>query len=307
MLKKIAIIAGIIWILLFTMWLALSTVLLVKRDEIGKYLVFYLNQIQSGELNVGQVSISSFRQFPSISLNLENVAYYEHKANQRSENEQPIARIEDFYCGLELLKLIKGDLEISKVNVSKGELLIVIYPDSSVNLLNAIKGETTSVTKITPDVSKKESTTSQPFISIEKLTITDLYLKVTNDPEKRESSILIKNFDSKFDYQGSKANLNFTTSVLIEKLKVNENNHITDQEIKLYVSSHLDKEKGLQIEGGKLEFANSTFHFNGHFNPSNEGDLSLKITSDGSLNILSLFVKENVVKNLKKVSEKKKD
>ncbi len=46
--------------------------------------------------------------------------------------------------------------------------------------------------------------------------------------------------------------------------------------------------------------ANSKFHFNGHFNPSNEGDLSLKFTSDGSLSIFSLFVKENVVKNLRK-------
>ena len=55
------------------------------------------------------------------------------------------------------------------MNVSKGELLFVIYPDSSVNLLNSIKGDSTSGTKINPDLSKKEIKTSQPSISIEKL------------------------------------------------------------------------------------------------------------------------------------------
>ena len=282
------------------MWLALSTVLLLKKDEISRYLIVYFNQIQSGELTVEQVSISPFRQFPRISLNLENLTYYEHKANQRSENEQPIARVGNFYCGLELLKLFKGDLEISKVNVSKGELLIVIYPDSSVNLINALQRASTSDIKKTPELTRTDTKTSAPSISVENLTINDLYMKVTNDPDKRESRIVIKDFDSEFDFRDSKAKLNFSTSILIEKLKVNENNYITSQEINLDVSSHLDREKGIQVEEGKLEFANTTFHFNGHFNPSNEGDLSLKITSDGSLSILSLFVKEDVSKNLKK-------
>jgi hypothetical protein len=139
-------------------------------------------------------------------------------------------------------------------------------------------------------------------LSIENFVINDLNLKLANDVDKRESSILIKNFESKFNINDSQANLNFTTSILIEKLEVNEINSITNQEIKLDVTSHLDKNRGLQVDEGKLELANSKFLFNGHFNPSNEGDLSLKFTSDGSLSIFSLFLKENVVKNLRKGS-----
>ncbi len=300
MLKKIAVLLGIIWVLLFTFWLALSTVLILKKDEISRYLIVYFNQIQSGELTVEQVSISPFRQFPHISVILENVTYYEHRANQRSENEQPIAKIENFYCGLEILKLFKGDFEISKVNVSNGELLIVIYPDTSVNLLNAIKRDSTIAIKNIPKLSKTDSKPNEPSISVENLTISDLIIKVTNNPDKRESSILIKNFDSAFNFKDSLANLNFTTSILIEKFKINENNYITNQKLDLNVSSHLDKKKGLQVEEGKLEFANSTFHFNGYFNPSNEGDLSLKFSSEGGLSVFSLFMKENRVKNLKK-------
>jgi len=298
MIKKIVVLLGIIWILIFTMWLALSTVLLVKKDEISRFLIVYLNQIQSGELTVEQVSISPFRQFPHISVNLENVTYYEHRAADRRENEQPIAKIENFYCGFEILKLFKGDFEISKVDVNKGQLLIVIYPDSSVNILNTIKRDSTSDRKRVPELNKTKSKSLS--ISIDNFSINDLYLKVTNDPDKRESSILIENFESEFDLNSSQAKLNFNTSILIEKLKVNENNYITNQEINLDVISHLDKKTGLEVEEGKLEFANSTFHFNGHFNPTNQGDLLLKIKSDGSLNILSVFIKENVAKNINK-------
>ena len=297
-LKKIAVLFGIIWILILTLWLALSTIILIKKDDIGKYLVSYLNQVQSGELTVEQVSISPLRQFPLISLNLKNVTYYEHKIEKRNESEQPIAKIENFACGLEILKLFKGDFEISKVNVGNGELNFIIYPDSSVNLLNAIKRDSTSRNKVTTELSKNESITRQPSISIEKLTIDGLYLNVTNDTKKRKSSILIKNLDSKFDFKNDKANLNFTSSILVEKLMLNESTSINRQDINLDVSSHLDKQNGLLVEKGTLEISNSKFHFSGHFNPSNDGDLELKIVSDGSLSILSLFVNQNTTKNL---------
>ena len=209
MLKKIAILIGIVWILIFTIWIALTTVLFFKRDEIGHYVIAYLNQHQNGELNVDQVAISTIRQFPHISVILENVTYFEHRANQRSESEQPIARIENFYCGLEILKLIKGQLEISNVNISNGELLIVIYPDSSVNLLNAVKKDSTTKTKKIPESVKTIRKTDELSISIQNLTIDDLYLKVTNDPAKRESSININNFDCEFDYKENQAKLEF--------------------------------------------------------------------------------------------------
>ena len=299
-LKKIAIFFGIIWILFFTIWLALSLVLLIKKDEIGRYLILYVNQVQNGELKIGNVSFSPLRQFPRISIDLENLTYFEHKANLRSEAEQPIVKIGNFYCGLEILKLFKGEIEISKLNVSNGELHIVIYPDRSVNLLNAIKRDSTSNIKETSKFNNTESKKSEPSILIEKLTINDLHLKVSNNPDERESSLLIRNFDSEFDFKDSQANLNFTTSILVEKLKINDGNYIKNQEIYIDVSSHLGKEKGLQVEEGKLKFANATFNFDGYFNPSNEGDISLKFIYDGSLSILSLFVKENVSKNLSK-------
>lgn len=297
LIKIILIISGVIWLLIFTLWLALSTVIVLKRDDIGKYLILYVNNNQSGELEAEKVLISPLIQFPHISVILNNVTYYEHKDIKRDQSEQPIAKIENFYCGLELLELFKGELRISNVDVRRGEVSIVIYPDSSVNILNAIKSDSAiSKKKSIPSINKNSGKSTE-IISIEDLDINDLRLVVINKPDKKESSVLINNFESAFEFKDRQANLNFTTSLLIEKLKINEDHFISDQEINLDVVSNLDREKGIEVKKGKLDVAGASFNFNGFFNPTDGGNLSLKIVSDGSLNILSLFTKADVAKN----------
>ena len=106
MLKKIAVFLGVIWIIIFTAWLALSIVLYLKSDELGKYLILQVNQIQSGELTVGDVKIFPIFQFPHFSVILNNVKYYEHKSNKRTPTETPIVRIDNFFCGLQLMNLL---------------------------------------------------------------------------------------------------------------------------------------------------------------------------------------------------------
>lgn len=143
-LNKIAVVFGIIWLLVLIIWITLSIVLVTNKNEISKYIILRINQTQNGEIEVGQVSITPLRQFPHLSVNLENVIFYEHRSALRSANEQPIAKIENFYLGLDVVDLVKGNVNISRMRFEKGELLIVTYPDSSVNLLNAIKSDSLS-------------------------------------------------------------------------------------------------------------------------------------------------------------------
>jgi len=297
-LKKLTVVLGIIWIIVVTAWLALSIVLSLKSDELGKYLILQINQIQSGEIAVDDVKISPIFQFPHFSAILNNVTYYEHKSNKRTPTETPIVRIDNFFCGLQLINLLKGEVNILEAKISGGELDLIVYPDSSLNLVDAVKKDSTSNVE-KKSVSKKQKSGSSDFsLVIKKLTIENLKVNVKNQREKKHSSILIKNFDSDLLYSGDKANFNFTTSILIEQLKIAEDKFITNKDINLKISSQLDRIKGLQIEKGKLEIENTSFLFSGNFNPADDGDLHLNIESDGSLNILSLFVNEDVAKNL---------
>ena len=300
MFKKVAVVIGALWIIIITVWIALSVVLLTRTDEIGKFLILQVNKLQSGELVVGKISISPLFQFPRISVILNDVSYFEHKRTEQNNSQKPIATIQQFYCGLEVRKLFKGEFKISAIDIDGGELDLIIYPDSSVNLINALAKESTSLKEKQIGQTEKESPAKETPLIIEKLNVNNIRLKITNNPDKRESSILLKNLDSDLDIDGNQVRLEFITSILIEKLKINDNNFIRDQQIEIEAISRINKDKGLQVENGKLEVANSTFNFSGYFNPSSEGELSVEIVSDGSLSILSSLLNENAVKNLRK-------
>ena len=90
-----------------------------------------------GEFTLENVEFTPFKQFPDISINLKNLTYFETKSTDRKPDEQPVARIRNFYLGLDVIKLINGKLNIRKLLIDGGELTVVTYADSSINLLNA--------------------------------------------------------------------------------------------------------------------------------------------------------------------------
>lgn len=298
MLKKIAVILGGLWIIIFTAWLALSIVLYLKSDELGKYLILQINKIQSGEITVGNVRVSPIFQFPHFSIILNDVSYFEHKSDKRTADETPIVRIDNFFCGVQLTKLLKSEVNILAIKVNGGELDLVIYSDGSLNLIDAVEKDSTSQVSKESVNKNKRTETSEFSLVVNELAIENLKVNVENQLEKKRASILIKYFDSDFLYAEDKANLNFTTSIFIDQLKIAEDKFITNQEINLKIASQLDKRKGLQVNKGKIEIENTSFLFNGSFNPADDGELFLNIESDGSLNILSWFINEDVAKNL---------
>ena len=300
MIKKITIVISALWILLLTAWIALSVLLIVKADDIGKYLIMHINKVQSGELKVGNISVSPIKQFPHTSIILSNLEYFEHKESDRKQNEKPLGKVNNFYCGIELFKLIKNQLKVSSIVIEGGELDLVIYPDSSLNLINAVETKSEPTSEKKSISSKIKSEESDVFIVVDELKLVNVKLSVTNNPDNKQSAILIKDFQSDFEYRDKNLKFNFFTIILIESLKINDDLSISDQEIKIHVESRLDKVNGIQVEKGKLETDIAGFNFNGYFNPAEEGDLSVQVESDGSLNILSLFVKDEVIKNLKK-------
>ena len=60
---------------------------------------------------------------------------------------KPIARFQYLYGSIDIIDLIKGDINISKVMLKNGEINIVKYPDSTFNYSNAIAS-----TKIDPEI-----------------------------------------------------------------------------------------------------------------------------------------------------------
>ena len=314
MLKKILIISGVIWILVLIASIVLTALVAYHKNEITKVLLLSINAKQSGEFEVKNVYFTPFKQFPNISVTLEDLTYYEQKSANRNPEELPIARINNFYLGLDFISLLKGNLNVNKLLIDEGELTLITYPDSSINLLNAMRSLKAGLSKketnlkdslnVQPKTNKEfksKEKGSHPEFILKNLVINNLKLKSQNLLNDRESSFVINNLEADFNYVGNEANLDLFASILIEKIRLNKELSFQNKNFSLNVSSLLNQEKGIEIKESQLEFENSVFEFNGFFNTSNEGEILLNIDgSDASFNLFSQLLKDEERKNLRK-------
>lgn len=291
-LKKIMVFIGVIWLIVVLLSIVLTILISSHKNEITKAILLSVNSQQGGEFKLDDVDFIPFRQFPDLSINLKNISYFEKKSANRKLDEQPIARIYNFYLGFDVIDLLNGKLNIRKLLIDGGELTIVTYPDSSINLINALG--------IKENKSKTEED-KRTVINVEQLSINKLHLKFQNFLEDKESTFLIKNLEAGFSYTGQEANLNLITSILIEDIRLNKNLSLKNKNLNLNIRAHLDSDKKLEIQESKLEYENSVFKFNGFFNPQNDGELDLKL--DGSaagLELFSQILKQKGKDNFKK-------
>jgi hypothetical protein len=291
-LKKILALLGIMWLLFFLFSIVLTVYISYHKNEIAKVLLLTLNTQQNGQFSFDNIDFVPLRHFPNLSIDLNNLTYYERKSIDRKFDEQPIARIKNFYLGLDVVELLQGNLNVSRIFIDDGDLSIVTYPDSSINLLNAL-----GIWRKKTNTEEKKET----LVDIQQLIINDINLRFLNYPKDRQSTYLVKDMEVSFDYTGQEVNLDLITSITVENIKLNKNLSLQNKNVKLDIKLHLDKDNKLEIQAGKLEFEKSVFKFDGFFNPQNNGELLLNIDgSDASLSLFSQLLREEERKKFKK-------
>ena len=121
-------------IILFT---ALIGVLYWKQDALVQELVSKMNEDFKGHFEIGGSHISPFENFPYISIDLENVVFYE----DGSKEGVPIIDIKDMYVGFSIWDVVSGKTEIKSIKLSEGALNLVQHKDGTFNITNALVTE----------------------------------------------------------------------------------------------------------------------------------------------------------------------
>src|SRR6478736_6762960 len=82
----------------------------------------YLTESQSGQLKITSMDLKLFRNFPNVTIALGGIDYYEHRDSLRTPEEKPILHVDQAFVAFEFLPLIKEELRVSKISLSKGQL-----------------------------------------------------------------------------------------------------------------------------------------------------------------------------------------
>ena len=110
----------------------------LKREKIRTWILTELNQAQQGEIYIHQIHFTPFEFLPYFTISLDSVSYFEHKAEARLPDEQPIITVSTLITGVEYEDVFKGIFKPAALILEHGKIRLITYTDSSLNLLNAV-------------------------------------------------------------------------------------------------------------------------------------------------------------------------
>jgi len=295
--KKPLKILAYLLLLLITLQITVVILFYIFKDDISKKLLLSVNNMQKGELTLEDISFEPFAQFPSISIGINNVVY----------------------VALDVVDLIGGRINISKVKIEGGSFNLITYEDSTLNLFKALGLEKPGKVSVEKDllsgktnkrkesqikiIEPKDTTTSSGIdLSIDELSIENLTLHFENHVLDRTSSLRINKLSSSFIYRSKRILSELKTDIDILQIKFPDQTLLADKKINFTTSLSLDEENEmLVIDPSNLIFENAEFDLEGTVDIGDEGFIDLKVDgSDHDFSFFALLLSKKGIKNITK-------
>ncbi len=268
------IIAGFISLILL-----ITLVFYMGRGWIMNRAVTYLNENQPGEVQMGQMNLIPFMNFPNVSLQLRYVSYYEQEVHPDSLLQEPVLSLREIFVTLDVLDLIRGDIEVSQAKTSDGFIRVEVYEDSITNIEYALGirfGEK----------AEKDSTAGLPALNVnmDKIELTNILFIMQDRTRDDHINVTINSLESNFSYlpdhveTGLKLDFNVNTLKYLTYRSETSRNIRFESEVildpvlkEIIVEPSSVKISGLELEAwGTYDFLDEP-HLDVAFKASNKG------------------------------------
>ncbi|HUQ64988.1 MAG TPA: AsmA-like C-terminal region-containing protein [Flavitalea sp.] len=260
-LKPLAWIAGFILVIWVILW-----VYVITHEEYFKNKVSNaIQQKTRGQVNIGGLSVSFFRTFPILSLQLKNVVI---RDSVTAFNHKEFLKASDIYLRLSIPGMIKGGSPIGKVLIRKAEI----------NVISDTSGNTNEYIFKSKPGEKRQVTATLPDLELQNVSI--LY----KDPKRKKNySGYVHSFKCSPESSDSIIRFKVKTRLLARNIAFNTiaGAYMKEKMIEGKFSVTYNREsKDIIAENVKLYLDNHPFFFNGKFNlDKNKGDFNLNIHS----------------------------
>lgn len=272
----------------------LATILLyIFKDDIGNTILLNVNKDISGLLTVREFSVNPFAQFPNISLGLKNITLLEDRLKTENDSTNSILNIRRIYIAFNILELIKGNIDLSRITIAEGAFNINTNSDSTINIVNAFI-KTSEPPKQDIAIEEAEEILE---ITIEEFILDDILLTFHNSIEQRHSSFKVKELKTSLSHKTDESRISI--DAILELLSFEIDGKVVAGNNMLLVNAYLHHNRTsnfVTIMPSWFVFDRTQFNFNGTLNLENDGYLNLSIDgSDRKLNFLSLLLRDETI------------
>lgn len=119
-----------------------------KNEWLLRELQTYVNEAQTGRLEVSEMELNVLGSFPDLQVSFHEIRYYNNRND--STLESLILQADQVSVSVKLIPLWREQLEISEVMLSQGELRLATDSIGKLNLATALKPPVTPVKKVVP-------------------------------------------------------------------------------------------------------------------------------------------------------------
>lgn len=298
--------------LLALFFLILFILFIIYKNDIGKTILLSVNNNINGKISFTDLSFTPFKHFPNAALVLNDLSLEENKDSLSQPDTKPILNIKEAYVSLNLIDLFSSKINISEITFEGGNINIIVYPDSQINIQRAFrkkeekkivspKRQVSAPDTLKPKKKVVTKTSSDLNLNIEDLVIDDLELNLENQFKKNKVLLKINELQSEFAYSKNQIICSISFDTQIDSLIKNDELLLTDKPITF--ESNLEVETDsifIKLDDGRFSIGEAKFLFNGIYDSKNQGNIDLSFkASDEDFSLFSLFLSDEGIKNLK--------
>ena len=278
-------------IILFLLFVGVGLYIKSNKKELIATFIKEAETKYHTQINVGDISLSLFKSFPSLSLVIERI---DAKGPMFTVHNHKLFTASEIYLRINTFRLLTGKISFGKASIKNGA--VFIYTDSNgVNNLSYFK-----------DSIEKDKKDAKPFIIPENITVENFNITIEDKQKNKLFSFLINKIIATTLREGDNTYINIKKNILVKSLGFNLStgaflvNHTLDGKYRLVLNR---KTNSLSFADIKINISKQPFILTGKFDFGDSAKFYLDVkTKQISYGFAQLLVTNHIAKGLKNVS-----
>jgi len=279
-LKKLAIWVVSICLVVVT---AITILLTVYEDEIEQYAVAEINKYLDVKVDVQDIDLTFFSNFPYVSLDFQKVLILDNY--QTIESDDTLLYAKNLYLNFNLVDIYNSNYKVRRINAKSAVLKIKTAENGEVNY---------NITK-----PSKDTVRSKFDFAVKQLKLSDFKFEYVNVSTRQFYKLDLKEGKIGGDFSESSYNLTAKIDLFIDQLKTNSFTLISKKNAQMELALNINTiTNEYNFTRGDLKIEKMPFGITGHITNDNI-DLAIK-GDDIKLDELSNTILSNAVDLAKK-------
>ncbi len=267
-----------------------------NKDQIKQALLAQVFELQKGEVSIGDIHLSLFSHLSGVTIQVDDVQFYEHSPEKRPEGTPPIVDAKSLLVSFHPWELFNGKLDVQEAELMDGRVNLVFYNDNTFNVLRAIGIQPKKI-----DTSTLNAVAQQPFelaLGLDAIKLKNLDVAIEHDRADLLVHVRALDVDAVFSYTRPLHEVLCAGDFQVKGLSKDGKPYPKPKNLSIDVDFWIDEQsQNGRINPSTIQLGGLDLDLNADFNISADSAFIDAIfdASTQDWNLLSLLVQEDIL------------